>query len=403
MLQGRNVVTIRPTISPSSRTVTARPARLSAVAAAPHRAGDFESVRLQSWQSPEPLLLKSGAILEAWSLAYETYGRLNAARDNAILVMHALSGDAHVAGRYSPDDHKPGWWDTMVGPGRALDTNRFFVICANVIGGCRGSTGPCSVDPRTGDTYRLRFPVVTIGDMVAAQVKLLDHLGISQLHAAIGGSMGGMQVIDLAVNHPDRVRIAIPLATTARSSAQAIAWSSIGRRAITIDPAWQGGNYQTQPGDGLGLARMIAHMTYVSDQRLTNRFDRATVHSTAPHFTLEQEYSVEGYLDYQAQTFVERFDANSYLYITKAMDYWDISAGHASMAAAFAAARCRWLVASFQSDWLYPPTDSDTFVDSIRRSGGQVEYHTFASTLGHDAFLLEHAALTPVIDAALRR
>ncbi len=358
-------------------------------------------VQTRFWHSPLPLMLESGATLHNWNLAYEAYGRLNAARDNAILIMHALSGDAHVAGRFSSQDRKPGWWDAMVGPGRAFDTNRFFVLCANVLGGCRGSTGPGSVNPLTEQPYRLDFPVITIGDMVAAQVRLLDALGVEQVRAVVGGSMGGMQVIELAVHYPERVRLAIPLATTARSNAQAIAWSSIGRRAITNDPAWQDGNYRAQPANGLALARMIAHMTYVSEERLDRRFDRSLQSPAGLRYVLDREFAIESYLDYQGQSFVERFDANSYLYITKAMDYWDVAANAPSLASAFAPARCRWLVASYSSDWLYPPAESELMVVAIRGSGGLVDYHPFTSSFGHDAFLLEEAALTPVLQAAL--
>lgn len=358
-------------------------------------------VQPQFWTSHTPLELQSGAVLSEWTLAYETYGELNRTRDNAILIMHALSGDAHVAGRHQPDDRKPGWWHAMVGPGRVFDTEQFFVICANVLGGCRGSTGPGSLNPATGKPYRLSFPVVTVPDMVAAQVRLLDHLGISEVHAAIGGSMGGMQVIELAVNHPDRVRLAMPLATTARSNAQAIAWTSIGRRAIVNDPEWAAGEYTRQPASGLALARMVAHMTYLSEERLEARFGRNLQEQGGLHYELEREFAVESYLEYQGRSFVERFDANSYLYITKAMDYWDVTRGSEPLAAAFARARCRWLVASFTSDWLYPPAQSEQIVSAITDAGGAVDYYPFVSALGHDAFLLEDALLTPVLRAAL--
>ena len=359
--------------------------------------------RYQTWD--EPLLLESGASIAPLTLAYEMYGELNAARGNAILIMHALSGDAHVAGRHQPSDRKPGWWDTMVGPGRAFDTDRFCVICANVLGGCRGSTGPSSIDPATGTRYNLRFPVVTIGDMVNAQVRLLDHLGIDCLVAAIGGSMGGMQVLQLAVAHPDRVRLAIPLATTARSSAQAIAFGAIGRRAIMSDPRWRNGDYPADdpPADGLATARMVGHMTYLSDERLAWRFDRRLQHRTRLSFTLEHEFAVESYLNYQGRSFVERFDANSYLYITKAMDYFDLTAGTTSLAEVFRGTRAEFLVASFSTDWLYPPAESEAIVDALRAAGRPVEYHALHSVLGHDAFLLETELLTPLIESALDR
>lgn len=358
-------------------------------------------VRAQRWNAPQPLRLASGALLLRYALAYETYGRLNRARDNAVLVMHALSGDAHLAGRHHADDRKVGWWDALVGPGRALDTDHVFVICVNVLGGCAGSTGPGSLNPMTGEPYRLTFPVITIPDMVAAQMRLLDTLGIRQLHAVIGGSMGGMLTLALAVMHPYRTRLAIPLATTARSNAQAIAWASLGRRAIMSDPAWQDGNYGAQPANGLALARMIAHMTYVSEARLEDRFSRTLQGHTGLRYDLEREFAIESYLNYQGQSFVERFDANSYLYITKAIDYWDLAAPFGGLAAAFSQARCRWLVASYTTDWLYPPAESERIVDGIAQAGGMVEYYPFASPLGHDAFLLEVGQLTPVLRRAL--
>jgi len=357
----------------------------------------------QTWH--EPLALESGATLAPVTLAYEMYGRLNPARDNAILLMHALSGDAHVAGRHTPADRKPGWWDAMVGPGKTFDTERFCVICANVLGGCQGSTGPSSIDPLTGKRYNARFPVVTIGDMVRAQLRLLDFLGIERLVATAGGSMGGMQVLQLAVAHPERVRLAIPLATTARSSAQAIAFSAIGRRAIMSDPRWRGGDYEADdpPEDGLALARMVGHMTYLSDERLAWRFDRQLQQSMNLSYTLEREFAIESYLEYQGQSFVNRFDANSYLYITKAMDYWDLTQRGEALGDVFRRAQAKFLVASFSSDWLYPPAESETIVAALRAAGRQVEYHAIESPLGHDAFLLEADILSPIIEEALDR
>ncbi len=357
----------------------------------------------QTWH--EPLALESGATLAPVTLAYEMYGRLNPARDNAILLMHALSGDAHVAGRHAPADRKPGWWDAMVGPGKPFDTERFCVICANVLGGCQGSTGPSSLDPLTGKRYNARFPVVTIGDMVNAQLRLLDFLGIERLVATVGGSMGGMQVLQLAVAHPARVRLAIPLATTARSSAQAIAFSAIGRRAIMSDPRWRGGDYEADdpPEDGLALARMVGHMTYLSDERLAWRFDRQLQQSMTLSYTLEREFAIESYLEYQGQSFVNRFDANSYLYITKAMDYWDLTQRGEALSDVFRRAQAKFLVASFSSDWLYPPAESETIVAALRAAGRHVEYHPIQSPLGHDAFLLEADILSPIIEEALDR
>ncbi len=359
--------------------------------------------RYHTWD--EPLQLESGATFAPLTLAYEVYGELDRARSNAILIMHALSGDAHVAGRHQPSDRKPGWWDNMVGPGKAFDTERYCVICANVPGGCQGSTGPSSIDPLTGERYNLRFPVITIGDMVNAQVRLLDLLGIKQVLAVVGGSMGGMQVLQLAVAHPERVRLAVPLATTARSSAQAIAFSAIGRRAITADPRWRNGNYPPDdpPADGLAIARMVGHMTYLSDERLAWRFDRRLQHSATRSFTLEPEFAVESYLEYQGTSFVDRFDANSYLYITKAMDYWDLTDGGRSLADVFSRTRASFLVASFSSDWLYPREESEAIVDALMAAGRPVEYHALTSPLGHDAFLLETELLTPILEDALER
>lgn len=365
--------------------------------------GDVGIVQTQYASWDEPLRLKSGIDFGPITLAYETYGRLNSRRDNAILVLHALSGDAHVAGRHHASDRKPGWWDAMIGPGRALDTTRYFVICANVIGGCRGSTGPSSIDPRTDRPYGLRFPVVTIPDMVAAQVRLLDRLGIGTLHAAIGGSMGGMQVLELAINHPERVRLAIPLATAARHGAQQIAFNHIGRQAIMRDPRWRGGDYygHEPPIAGLATARMVGHMTYLSEERLQRRFGRGLQWTDEISFKLETEFAVESYLDYQGESFVNRFDANSYLYITRALDYFDAADGYASLVDALRNARARFLVASFTSDWLYPARESEELVAAMRSARRAVEYVELPSIVGHDAFLLEHERLTPIVAEAL--
>lgn len=354
-----------------------------------------------TWQ--EPLRLRNGAELGPFTLAYETYGTLNAARDNVILVMHALSGDAHAAGRHHPGDRKPGWWNEMIGPGRAFDTSRYFVLCANVIGGCKGSTGPSSINPATGRPYGTDFPVVTIPDMVAAQLRLLDRLGIERVHAAVGGSMGGMQVLELAINHPERVALAVALATAAKHGPQQIAFNHIGRQAIMRDPQWRGGHYYDGPipENGLATARMVGHMTYLSAERLQWRFGRDLQALPELSYSFESEFAVESYLNYQGNSFVDRFDANSYLYITKALDYFDACAGYASLVEAFEHARARFLIASFSSDWLYPPQDSETLVAAARMAGRDVEYIALDSVLGHDAFLLEYQRLTPVIADAI--
>jgi homoserine O-acetyltransferase/O-succinyltransferase len=366
---------------------------------------DVGLVERRSYTSTEPLPLESGATLAPYTLAYETYGSLDQARSNAILIMHALSGDAHAAGRHHPTDRKPGWWDAMIGPSKAFDTDRYFVICANVIGGCQGSTGPSSIDPRTGRRYNLRFPVITISDMVNAQARLLDYLGIDQLLAVIGGSMGGMQVLQFAVNFPDRVRLAVALSTAARSSAQAIAWSTIGRRAIMADPRWRNGDYapDAPPVDGLSIARMIGHMTYMSEERLEWRFDRQLQDTQGFNYTLQREFAVESYLDYQGRSFVDRFDANSYLYITKALDYWDLTRGGRSLSRVLARTEARFVVASFSSDWLYPPAESEAIVGALRDANRPVVYHALPSPLGHDAFLLEYETLTPLLAEELER
>jgi homoserine O-acetyltransferase len=351
----------------------------------------------------EPLTLSSGASLAPLTLAFETYGKLNAAGSNAILLLHALSGDAHAAGRHSLSDRKPGWWDSMVGPGRPFDTDRYFVVCSNVLGGCQGSTGPASRDPRTGRAYGARFPVVTIDDMVRAQTRLIDALGITRLLAVAGGSMGGFQALEWATAHPERVGGALLLATSARSAAQTIAWNSIGRRAIMSDPRWRGGDYygHEPPLDGLAVARMIGHVTYLSEESLEEKFGRRLQGAEAPAFSLEREYAIESYLDYQGASFNERFDANAYLYITKAMDYWDLPARYGSLDAALARVQARTLLISFTSDWLYPTAESRAIADALTRQGRPVEHVELPTTAGHDSFLVDEAAQRPIITGFL--
>lgn len=356
----------------------------------------------------EPLRLDSGATLAPVTLAYETYGTLSPARDNAILLLHALSGDAHAAGRHRLTDRQPGWWDAMVGPGRPFDTDRYFVICSNIIGGCQGSTGPSSIDPRTlGDNprpYGARFPVLTIGDMVRAQVRLIDSLGIDQLLAVAGGSMGGFQAQEWVVSYPERVRGAVLLATSARSSAQTLAWSAIGRRAIMSDPNWRNGDYygHKPPVDGLAVARMLGHITYLSEPSLERKFGRAFQSGEGPQFTLEPEFAIESYLAYKGESFNARFDANSYLYITKAMDYWDLPARFGSLEAAFARSQASFLVLSFSSDWLYPTSESALIAQALRRVGRPVEHIDIESQAGHDAFLVDIEQQEPLIEQFLR-
>ncbi|CAG0947875.1 partial homoserine O-acetyltransferase, partial [Anaerolineae bacterium] len=339
-----------------------------------------------------PMLLDSGEALGPITLAYETYGTLNADKSNAILILHALSGDAHCAGYHTPEDKSPGWWDDCIGPGKAFDTNKFFVICSNIIGGCQGSTGPASINPETGKPYGLAFPVLTVADMVRAQTRLIDFLGIEKLLAAAGGSMGGMQVLQWCASYPDRIHAALPLATTARHSPMLIAFSEVGRQAIYADPNWNGGAYyeSTRPNSGLALARMIGHITYLSEQSMHEKFGRRLEERVRFGYDFDTDFAVEGYLKYKGSRFTERFDANSYLYITKAMDYFDLSNGHRNLAAAFAnSPRVVFLVVSFTSDWLYPTYHSKELVSALTAVGADVSYLNIQSSWGHDAFLLE--------------
>ncbi len=348
-------------------------------------------------QPPNPMVLESGETLGPITLAYETYGKLDAHKSNAILICHALSGDAHAAGYNSPADSKPGWWDECIGPGKAFDTNRYFVICSNFIGGCKGSTGPASIDPSTGKPYGLSFPVVTIADMVEAQRHLIDHLGIPRLLSVVGGSMGGMQALQWAVAYPDRLCSAIPLATTARLSPQSIALDEVGRQAIYSDANWNGGDYYEQesgPDAGLALARMIGHITYLSDKSMQNKFGRRLQNTERYGYHFETEFAVESYLQYHGGNFIRRFDANSYLYITKAMDYFDLANGHGSLVRRFADVKAKILVVSFTSDWLFPSYQAKEIVSALMANGVDVSYCDIDSPYGHDAFLLEVDRLT---------
>src|SRR5215475_7008723 len=338
----------------------------------------------------DSLSLDNGATLSPVEVAYETYGTLNEAKTNAILVLHAFSGDAHAAG-ISHETGKPGWWDNMIGPGKAFDTNKYFVLSSNILGGCRGSTGPSSIDPATGCPYATRFPVITIRDMVRLQKMLVDHLGISRLLAVTGGSMGGMQALEWAVSFPDAVAAAIPIAATARHSAQQIAFNEVGRQAVMADPDWNEGSYYDRkaPARGLAVARMVGHITYMSDASMRHKFGRRLRDRDAFGFDFSADFEVESYLRYRGSQFVTRFDANSYLYITKAMDYFDLAAGHASLSAAFERTNTRFLVLSFTSDWLYPTYQSLEVVSALRSRHIDVAFCECKSTYGHDAFLLE--------------
>ncbi len=337
---------------------------------------------------PGRFTLDSGEELGPVTVAYETYGALNGERSNAILVAHAFSGDAHAAG-WHEGANKPGWWDGMIGPGKAFDTNRYFVICSNVLGGCKGTTGPSSINPATGRPYGTAFPLITIPDMVGVQAKLLDHLGIARLLSVAGGSMGGQQVLEWLVSHPERVRSAIVIATAARHSPQQIAFNEVGRQAIMADPNWKGGRYYggDLPAKGLSVARMVGHITYMSDKSMAEKFGRrAGRNGEARPFS--NGFEVEDYLHYRGLSFVGRFDANSYLYITRAIDDYDASRG-GNLANAFRGLEAKTLVVSFKSDWLYPSYQSVEIVRACKRAGADVTYCEISSTYGHDAFLLE--------------
>lgn len=340
---------------------------------------------------PEEMRLVSGRMLGPVTLAYETYGELNARRSNAVLLLHALSGSAHAAGFNSADDLYPGWWDLYVGPGKTFDTNKYFIICSNVIGGCTGSTGPASMDPGSGSEYGLSFPIVTIQDMVNAQYRLVRHLGIERLLAVAGGSMGGMQALQWCISYPDMVASAIPIATSASLSAQGIAFNEVGRQAIFRDPNWKGGDYygKTKPEAGLGLARMIGHITYMSERLMHEKFGRRLQNADLFGFNFESEFMVESYLHHQGIKFVNRFDANSYLYITKAIDYFDLKADYGSLAAAFEKVTADFLIISYTSDWLYPSEQSREIVRALRAGGIHVGYTEIESDTGHDTFLLD--------------
>ncbi|HEX7074622.1 MAG TPA: homoserine O-acetyltransferase [Hyphomicrobiaceae bacterium] len=344
----------------------------------------------------EPLLLDCGQALVPFAQAYQTYGELNADKSNAILVCHALTGDQHVANRH-PVTGKPGWWETMVGPGKPIDTNRFFVICPNIIGGCMGSTGPASINPKTGKPYGLSFPVITIGDMVDAQVRLIDRLGIDQLFCVIGGSMGGMQVLEWAARHSERVFTAVPIATAAWHSPQNIAFNEVGRQAVMADPDWCGGRYLELgrvPRRGLAVARMAAHITYLSEEALHRKFGRNLQDRTDRSFSFSADFQVESYLRHQGISFVDRFDANSYLYITRAMDYFDLAAEHGDVLAnAFKGTKTRFCVVSFTSDWLYPTRESKEIVQALNAVAANVSFVEIESDKGHDAFLLDEPEL----------
>ena len=357
-----------------------------------------------------PLALDGGGLLTPVEIAYETYGTLDADGSNAVLICHALTGDQHVASNH-PRTGKPGWWTRMVGPGKPIDPARHFVICSNVIGSCLGSSGPATVDPATGAPVGMAFPVVTIRDMVRAQAMLLDHLGVMGLRAVVGGSMGGMQALSWAATFPDRVRSCVVIASTARHTAQNIAFHEVGRQAIMADPKWRGGAYyghDDPPASGLAVARMAAHITYLSEAGLTEKFGRklqARPDSPdgAKSFGFDADFQVESYLRHQGLSFTDRFDANSYLYITRATDYFDLAEEHGGrLANAFAQSRARFCIVSFDTDWLYPTAESRTMVHALNAAGAAVSFVELKSPYGHDAFLLDSPELNRVVDGFLK-
>lgn len=370
-------------------------------------AGSCGIVRRQSVDFTDRVLkLETGEVLSPVSVAYETYGKLSEKKDNAVLVCHALSGDAHAAGYHGVGpDEKPGWWDVIIGPGKPLDTDRYFVVCSNFLGSCYGTTGPASINRETGRPYGLDFPVFTIRDMVEVQRWLIDHLEIDKMVAVIGGSMGGMQALQWAVSYPGRMRGVIPIATTSRMSAQGIALNEVGRQAILADPSWQSGRYDPgcQPDAGLALARMIAHITYLSEQSMHRKFGRQTIQGEGCYPRIPAMFQVESYLHHQGRKFVQRFDANTYLYITRAMDSFDLEGAYGSLESAVGGCRSSFLVLSFSSDWLFPTSQSVDIVNALKRTGRDVSFCEIESDQGHDAFLLPGHRMGDVLSGFLTR
>lgn len=355
--------------------------------------------------SPHEMVLTSGKKLGPIRIAYETYGTLNKDRSNAILILHALSGDAHAAGYHTKNDKKPGWWDNMIGPGKGFDTDQYFIICSNIIGGCMGSTGPNTINPKTKKLYATDFPVITIRDMVNAQKYLIDYLGIEKLFCLAGGSMGGMQVLQWTLSYPEMCRSAMAIATAPYLSAQAIAFDEVGRRAVISDPNWTDGHYYKKskiPAQGLAIARMVGHITYLSEESMHKKFGRRLQNRKKYSYDFLTEFQVESYLRYQGDSFVKRFDANSYLYITKAMDYFNISDGYTDINNAFKCVMAKYLVISFSSDWLFTPAQGKEIVKALRNNSKDVSYVELQSSYGHDAFLLEVDRLTIIVKEFLR-
>lgn len=361
-----------------------------------------ELVKTKYLKLNESIRLESGKTLSNVQIAYETYGKLNENGDNAILICHALTADAHAAGYHSENDKKPGWWDTMIGPNKAFDTNKYYVICSNVLGGCKGTTGPNSINPETNKPYGHAFPVITVEDMVKVEYELIKHLNVKKL-IAVGGSMGGMQAIEWSIAHPDYVNSVIIIAAAARLSAQGIAFNAVGRNAILTDPDFNGGDYydKKHPENGLSIARMVGHITYLSEEAMHNKFGR-NFKEDKPNFDFGVDFQVESYLDYQGRIFVDRFDANSYLYITKAVDYYDPIKKYGSLENAFNQTKAKFLVISFTTDWLFSTEQAKEIVNALIRKNKKVSFIELESPCGHDAFLIEWEKQTRVIKSFLK-
>lgn len=369
--------------------------------------GEVGLVEARDFVSTEPFTFDNGQSIPGFTLRYETYGRLSPAGDNAIFVAHALSGDHHAAGIHSLSDRKSGWWNNLIGPGKALDTNRYFVVCTNCLGGCVGSTGPSSENPATGKPWGASFPQLSIRDMVRADKRLLDHLGVTALHAIVGGSMGGMRVLQFGIEYPDFVRRLLPMATTARENAQAIAFNAVGREAIMQDPEWNAGEYPKGGGPrvGLAIARMMAHITYLSDASMEQKFGRrkrdaaesAPAAVAEPAASFDAQFEVERYLQYQGKAFINRFDANTYLYITRAIDDFDLTAAYGSLERAFGAVKALTLCLAFTSDWLFPTAQNREIVLALLRAGKAASYAELDTDLGHDSFLLDSPQLYDLV------
>lgn len=367
--------------------------------------GEIGIVTPEDFHYRQDFVFESGQSIPEFTLRYEAYGHLNAEKTNTLLVAHALTGDHHCAGVHSIKDRKSGWWNNIIGPGKPVDTNKYFVICINTIGGCSGSTGPDSINPETGKRYALTFPFVTVRDMVRSQKILLDHLGIKKLHAIIGGSMGGMQVLQWAIEYPDFVERILPMATTSRQNSQAIAFNEVGRQAIMQDPEWFEGNYDVEKGPnvGLAIARMMAHITYLSDTGMDRKFGRRRQAGRDSKYSFDIEFEVESYLRYQGESFTNRFDANAYLYLTRALDYFDLAGSYGSLDAAFANLKCRALIIGFTSDWLFPPKQNREIVLAMLRQGINASYTQLDMDLGHDSFLVESPELYELVEGFLAR